>query len=321
MYVVLEIIMQVLLVVIFGIAALGGISAVFAQTIQQTMEGSMDVEIMYPVEVLVGRDAVISILIKNNGWEDKQDIHFEFSSNDGKLMAVPAEITVEKISKGGSHGSSIDVFVAADTNPGTSFLNVRYSQTLVANNETPQDPIFSDIAIPITLKELPEVAIYTKAPESIFASAEFPLEVEVTSHDVDIRDVNISIIPPDDVGFRGETLHTFSIIKKGESVTASSRIVTPPQEINTEYRIPFGVVVKYVDDVGEEMIDSETISLVMRPRVFMELTTEGGLWVGDFFIAPYVSLGTIIGIPTGALITLLIRQKTTQRKRKPKRRK
>ncbi len=58
----------------------------------------------------------------------------------------------------------------------------------------------------------------------------------------------------------------------------------------------------------------------MRPRTFMELTTDGGIWIGDFFIAPYVSLGTVIGIPAGAAISLLIRrsQKTKKRKRKTK---
>ncbi len=58
----------------------------------------------------------------------------------------------------------------------------------------------------------------------------------------------------------------------------------------------------------------------MRPRTFMELTTDGGIWIGDFFIAPYVSLGTIIGIPAGATISLLIRrsQKTKKRKKKAK---
>jgi len=50
----------------------------------------------------------------------------------------------------------------------------------------------------------------------------------------------------------------------------------------------------------------------------MELTTDGGVWIGDFFIAPYVSIGTIIGIPAGTIISLLIRksQKTTKKRSK-----
>ena len=49
----------------------------------------------------------------------------------------------------------------------------------------------------------------------------------------------------------------------------------------------------------------------------MELTTDGGIWIG-IFIAPYVSLGTIIGIPAGALLSLIIRRKTQGPKKRKK---
>ena len=311
--------MRVLLVTaVLVIAVFGGMAGALAQTVHQTMEGSMDIEITYPGEVIVGREAAISVLVKNNGWEDKQDISFEFSSRDGKLAAVPPELDIEKLSQGGSYGSSIGVVVAGDANLGANFLNVKYSQVLVANNEVPQPAVFHDIAIPITLKAGPDVAIYTNTPESIFASAEFPVEVEVASDDVDIRDVSIRIIPPADIGFRGETLHAFSAIKKGEPVAITSRIVTPDREVSAEHRLPFEIVVEYTDDVGERKTDSKTVSLVLRPRVFMELTTEGGIWVGDFFIAPYISLGTIIGIPAGSLLTLMIRRRTSRPRQKTK---
>ena len=57
---------------------------------------------------------------------------------------------------------------------------------------------------------------------------------------------------------------------------------------------------------------------MLRPRTFMELTTDGGIWIGDFFIAPYVSLGTIIGIPAGALLSLIVRRKTQGPKKRKK---
>ncbi len=312
--------MRVLWTAALAVAALGAVSGAFAQTINQTMEGSMDVEITHPGEVVIGREAAISILVRNNGWEDKQDITFEFSSQDGKLAATPARLAIEKLSQGGSYGSSVGVAVAGDANPGTNFLNVAYSQVLVASNESPQPATFHNIAIPITLKGGPHVAIYAKAPESIFASAEFPIEVGVASDDVDISDVSISIVPPADVGFRGETLHAFSAIKKGEPVSIASRIVTPDGEVLAEHRLPFEIVVEYTDDVGERKTDSRTVSVILRPRVFMELTTEGGIWVGGFFIAPYVSLGTIIGVPAGALLTLIIRRRTRSGSRGRKRR-
>jgi len=121
-------------------------------------------------------------------------------------------------------------------------------------------------------------------------------------------------VPPKDIDFRGETLHTFSSIQQNVPISVTSRIITPSQEISTQYKVPFQVMVTYTDDVGQEKTDSKTISLVMRPRTFMELTTDGGIWIGDFFIAPYVSLGTIIAIPAGTIISLAIRRKYYDKK-------
>ncbi len=291
----------------------------FADTKSQTMEGSMDIKITYPNEVVIGRIISVSILIENKGWEDKQDISFLFSSQDKTIVPIESDtITIKKLSQGGSFGGKVDFRISENANPGNNFLNVKYSQVLVANNQNPQTPIFQDIAIPILIKEKPNVIIYTKTPESIFSNAEFPIEVQVSSEDINIHDVNIKVIPPDDIEFRGETLHTFSTIDKGEPVAITSRIVTPSDDVKTEYKLPFEIIVEYTDDQGEKKSDSKTVSLILRPRTFMELTTDGGIWIGDFFIAPYISIGTIIGIPAGAIISLIIRKKTTKSKRKTK---
>lgn len=296
---------------------------IHADTLIQNLEGGMDIEITYPEEIVVGREGVISILVKNNGWEDKQDISFVFSSStDLSLIAKPSDsITIDKLSQGGSYGENFNLQIPSNVNPGIHFLNLKYSQVLVANNETPQPAIFHDIAIPITIKENANVIIYTKMPESIFVNAEFPIEVEIISEDIDITDVNIKVIPPKDIEFRGEMLHVFSKIEKNTPIGITSQIITPTEEVNTEYKLPFEIIVAYTDDMGEEKIDSQTVSVTLRPRTFMELTTDGGIWVGNFFIAPYVSLGTIIGIPAGAIISLLIRRNHNSSKKRTKKKK
>ena len=296
--------------------------SIHAETITQNFEGGMDVEVTYPEDIVIGREGIISILVQNNGWEDKQDIVFDFAfSETSEFIVEPGEpIRIERLAQGGSFGENIKVKIPDSANEGKHFLNLKYSQSLIANNETPQPETFHDIAIPILIKQDPGVTIYTKTPESIFTNAEFPIEVEVVSQDIDITNVSIKIIPPADIEFRGETSHTFSKIEKNTPVAFTSRIITPSEEVNTEYKsFPFEIIVEYTDDIEEEKTDSQTVSVVLRPRTFMELTTDGGIWVGDFFIAPYVSLGTIIGIPAGTLFSLLIRKSRIQAKSAKKR--
>ena len=298
------------------------ISNVYGETINQSMEGSMDIQITHPDEAIIGRIASISTLIKNNGWEDKQDISFTFTSQDNSMIPVSDNsITIKRLSQGSSYGGSVDFKISSNINPGIHFLNVKYSQILVSNNKEPQEPTVYDIAIPIVVKKEPSVIIHTNTPEAIFANAEFPFIVEIISKDIEITDVNIEIIPPTDIQFRGETLHSFSTIQKNSPIIITSRIISPIEEVNTEYKLPFNIIVRYADDIGEEKIESQAVSVILRPRTFMELTTDGGIWIGDFFIAPYISIGTIIGIPAGAIISLLIRKSQKSTKKRLKKRK
>jgi hypothetical protein len=304
---------------VFGIFLL--LPNVYGATINQSMEGSMDIQITYPDESMIGRITSIAILTKNNGWEDKQDISFTFTSQDNALIPVSNNtLKIDKLTQSGSYGGNVDFKTPSGVNPGIHFLNVKYSQILVSNNKDPQKPVTHDFAIPIILKEAPSVIVHANAPDAIFTNAEFPFTVDIVSKNIDITNVKVEIIPPKDIEFRGETLHSFSIIQKNSPIVIDSRIISPIEEVNAEYKLPFQIMVTYTDDLGEEKQESQTVSTILRPRGFMELTTDGGIWIGSFFLAPYISIGTIVGIPAGAIISLLVR-KGQKLKRKSKRKK
>ena len=290
-----------------------------AETIKQTMEGSMELEIIHPDSVVIGRMFSLSVLVENNGWEDKQDITLVISNPDGSINAVDNnKIKIERLSTEGSYGRTIDFEVSSDAIEGTHFLNVLYSQVLVRNNEEPLAPTTSNIAIPIIIKAQPKVTIHTITPDAIFPNAEFPFEVEVLSDDIELKDVSVQIIAPENIEFQGETTHTFSSIQKNVPISIISQIKTPQDNIATEHKIPFEVIVSYTDDVGDKKTDSKTIPLLLRPRTLMEITTDGGIWIGDFFIAPYVSIGTLIGIPAGTLFSIAIRRRLDKKKKRKK---
>ena len=304
---------------VFSVVLIVSISNAQAATITQTMEGSMDLKIIHPDSVPVGRIFSISLLIENNGWEDKQDISLTVSNEDGSIIPKDNnEIIIEKLSTAGSYGTTINFQISENAKAGTNFLNILYSQVLVVNNEEPQEPTFSNIAIPIIIKEQPKVTIHTITPEMIFPNAEFPFEVEIISEDIDLKDVSVKVIPPQNIMFQGEGTHSFSSIQKNVPITIINQIKTPDKELGTEHKVPFEVIVTYTDDIGEEKIDSKTVPIVLRPRTFMEITTDGGIWVGDFFIAPYVSIGTIVGIPAGTLFSLALKRSIEKKKKRRK---
>ena len=261
----------------------------------------------------------ISILLQNNGWENKQDISFTLSNPDGAFISHGENtIIIDELTTTSSFGATIDYQVSKTANEGSHFLNIDYTQVLVSNNVDPMEPTQTNIALPITIFGEPVVVIQTVTPESIFSNSEFTFETTVLSEDIDLKDVTVQIIAPDDIEFRGDTSYVISLLEKQKPYTVTAEMITPTKDVTMEHTIPVKVLVSYTDDLGEENTETQSVPLLLRPKMFMEITTDWGIWIGDFFIAPYVSVGTIVGIPAGTILSLLIRNAQNKKKKQTK---
>ena len=291
----------------------------YAETLKQSMDGGMDLEITYPDSVMNERMFSISILLQNNGWENKQDISFTLSNPDGAFISHGENmIIIDELTTTSSFGTTIDYQVSKTANEGSHFLNIDYTQILVSNNVDPMEPTQTNIALPITIFGEPVVVIQTVTPESIFSNSEFTFETTVLSEDIDLKDVTVQIITPDDIEFRGDTSYVISLLEKQEPYTVTAEMITPTKDVTMEHTIPVKVLVSYTDDLGEENTETQSVPLLLRPKMFMEVTNDWGIWIGDFFIAPYVSVGTIVGIPAGTILSLLIRNAQNKKKKQTK---
>ena len=287
-----------------------------AETLKQSMEGGMDLEITYPESVMIDRVFSISILLQNNGWENKQDISFTLSNLDGAFTAHGDNtIIIDELTTTSSFGTTVDYQVSSTAIEGPHFLNIDYSQVLVSNNIDPMEPTQTNIAIPIVVFGNPVIVIETVTPESIFSNSEFTFETTVLSEDIDLKDVTVQIITPGDIEFRGDTSYVISFLEKQEPYTITAEMITPINDVTNEYTIPVKVLISYTDDLGEEKTETQSVPLLLRPKMFMEITNDWGIWIGDFFIAPYVSVGTLVGIPAGTILSLLIRNAQNKKKR------
>ena len=291
------------------------IPAVYAETFNQSMEGGMDLEITYPESVMKQRTFSISILLQNNGWENKEDISFVLNNPDAVFVTEGNEtIMIDELTTTSSFGTTIDYEVTSNANEGIHFLNIDYTQVLVSNNIEPMPFTQTNIALPIIVSGEPVISIETVTPESIFSNSEFTFETTIISEDIDIKDVTVKIITPGDIEFRGDTSYTISLLEKMEPYSVTAEMITPIKNVTMEYTIPVKVLVSYTDDLDEEKTETQSVPLLLRPKMFMEITNDFGIWIGDFFIAPYVSVGTIVGIPAGTILSLLIRNAQIKRK-------
>jgi len=286
----------------------------YSETVKLSQDGGMEIEIVHPDSVLNERTFSISFLIQNNGWESKQNIILKLTNPDDAFTPVVEEtIRIEELTSSSSFGTTLDYVVHKDATEGTHFINIDYSQILLSNNVDPMPQTQMNIAIPIEVLNRPEIVIETITPESIFAKSEFSIQATITSSDIDLEDITLEIIAPD-IEFRGDTFYKLSSLEKQTPYTISAELITPVENVTTEYTIPVKVILTYTDDLGETNTSTQSMPLLLRPKTFMELTNDGGIWIGDFFIAPYVSIGTIVGIPAGTILSLIIRRSQNKKK-------
>ena len=286
----------------------------YSETVKLSQDGGMEIEIVHPDSVLNERTFSISFLIQNNGWESKQNIILKLTNPDDVFTPVAEEtIRIEELTSSSSFGTTLDYVVHKDATEGTHFINIDYSQILLSNNVDPMPQTQMNIAIPIEVLNRPEIIIETITPESIFAKSEFSIQATITSNDIDLEDITLEIIAPD-IEFRGDTFYKLSSLEKQTPYTISAELITPVENVTTEYTIPVKVILTYTDDLGETNTSTQSMPLLLRPKTFMELTNDGGIWIGDFFIAPYVSIGTIVGIPAGTILSLIIRRSQNKKK-------
>ena len=307
--------LSILFLIFFG--SVISVPLSYAETLTQTFDGGMDLEITYPESVMINRAFSISIHLENNGWENKQDISFVIANPNSAFKSLSDEtIRIEQLTTTSSFGTTLDYEVLKNASEGTHFLNVSYSQVLVSNNVDPMPATKTTIALPIIVLKEPIVKIQTTTPESIFSNTEFPFEVSIISEDIELKDLTVQIIVPQDIEFRGDTSYKISLLEKGTPFNIKAEMITPIANVSTEHTIPVKVMVSYSDDLGNEKSDSSSVPLLLRPKTFLEITNDGGIWVGDFFIAPYVSIGTIVGIPAGTIFSLLLKRAIEKRKKK-----
>ena len=286
----------------------------YSETVKLSQDGGMEIEIVHPDSVLNERTFSISFLIQNNGWESKQDIILKLTNPDDAFTPVAEEtIRIEELTSSSSFGTTLDYVVHKDATEGTHFINIDYSQILLSNNVDPMPQTQMNIAIPIEVLNRPQIVIETITPESIFAKSEFSIQATITSSDIDLEDITLEIIAPD-IEFRGDTFYKLSSLEKQTPYTISAELITPVENVTTEYTIPVKVILTYTDDLEETNTSTQSMPLLLRPKTFMELTNDGGIWIGDFFIAPYVSIGTIVGIPAGTILSLIIRRSQNKKK-------
>ena len=259
-------------------------------------EDNISTSITYPEGIVRGSDFNITFIIQNTGSYERKNVTMGLDYQQ-KIFSAHNEIDYlfERIADHSSYGKSFSMKSLPESTLGQQFINIELSHIDSINKIR-----HYSLALPIQIIEEPKVVIKTIVSESIYSNAEFPFIVEIESQGSNLKDVSIKITPPNEITFRGQTLHTFSSIDKDTPISLRSELITADgKDVGYEHYIPFQITVEYTDETNTERETSKTISVLLRPKTLFEFGAEGGFWIGKFYFTPTISIGALIGITTG----------------------
>ena len=222
----------------------------------------LNVYVTQPETVIVNEEFNISFFISSDYSNSATNVTLKIDL-PSEIFEYDDEQTffIEKISARSTYGKTITAVVQENASSGTHYINYDFLHTY--------DEKYSvSNAIPINIIDKPDVSLGIKVQQSIYTAAEFPFVVEVQSYGTDLNNLTITINPPDEIEFRGQTKHTLSNINANQITIFRSILVTPiDAEISYEHYIPFYVtLLNMLMMEVRNMILSENVSILLRQK-------------------------------------------------------
>ncbi|MFQ5940581.1 MAG: hypothetical protein ACE5KA_02635 [Nitrososphaerales archaeon] len=293
----LKIIRISLFLVVIGPLLLSYIPASAIQT--QFSDANVQVDATHPSTVTPESKIVLSAVLKGK-TADNVNLTLSLVPSTAFRILGKDSFYVPELRQDSTLGFSFELEPVADVTEGVHTLNlfVSYMHKELLGDYSKQS--FSR-AIEIRVSPLPEIVYTVRAPDSVFVGEKFLIQVQLENIGHDAGDVEVTIIPPNDMLIQGQHKHTISKVGAGEKFEFQFELEVPESIDKVESKLLL-LKTSYLDTADDYHESTETFPLMVRPRGFLEIGSAGGIWVGPLFISTIVGIGSIASTAIGVII-------------------
>jgi len=272
-------------------------SVLAAQT--QFWDSNIHVDVNNPGMVEKEDRLIISGVLKGK-TADNVNATLSITPSTAFRVIGDSSFYIPELKQDSTLGFTFELETTADATEGLHTVNmfVTYKHKEILGDYSTQS--FSK-AVEINVKSSPDILFSIKAPDSLFVGDRFPITIELENVGVDANDVKVNIIPPSGFNIIGQNVHTLSKLEAGAKSDLAFELEVPETIDKAENKF-LQVKVSYSDDAGNNHESTETFSLLIRPRGFLEIGSAGGVWVGPLFISMIVGVGSIASTTIGVII-------------------
>ncbi len=259
-------------------------------------DSNIQVTLTYPDIVKQGDEFVLSSVLKATA-DQVSNITITISS--AEMEFSQASFHVAKLAKDSTLGNNFNAKVKQGTPDGNFLANIEVNYFIKGYFDA--SPVKNSItqAFQLNAESKPIILVDTQAPSDVFTGEPFSIKGTIKNQGSNAQNIQLALVSSE-IELSGKK--SFSLTNLDSGKTADFEFVVQTQkELGVPTHATVHVNGTYSDEEKTYHVDN-SLSIFARQRGMLEIGDANGIWLGNFFIAPVVGVGTIVSSVIGFLI-------------------
>lgn len=271
-----------------------------AYALQSSMiDPNLQITLEYPETIKPGDKFVMSSVIKATS---DQISNITITVSSPGIYQTNNTSSLAKLAKDSTFGNNFEMRIKNDMPDGAFVVNVQATYFIKGLfDANPVKNTFTH-AFKINVQSSPILSFDIQAPSNVFSGEPFSIKGTVKNQGASAQDVQIFVYSQD-INLEGKKSLSISSLGSGKS-SDFEFIINAPKDLDIPTHATIHVNGTYMDDSNKTHSVQDSISIFTRHRGMMEIGDANGIWLGTFFIAPVVGVGTIVSSAIGFFIFL-----------------
>lgn len=263
------------------------------------LDPNLQVTLEYPDAVRQGGKFVLSSIIKATS---DQVSNITLSISSPELYSTNNTFSLTKLAKDSTFGNNFELEPKSDMPDGEFVANVQVIYFIKGMFDS--NPVKNTFvhAFYLNTQSSPILSFDIQAPSNVFSGEPFPIKGTIKNQGTKAQDVQI-IVSSQDINLGGKKSLLLSSLDSGKS-SDFEFLVNTSKDLDIPIHAVIHVNGTYLDDQNKSHSIQDAVNIFARHRGLLEIGDANGIWVGTFFIAPVVGVGTIVSSAIGFFIFL-----------------
>lgn len=276
-------------------------------------DANIDLTVNYPDVVIQGNEFVLSTMVKAKA-DQISNITIGIASSEIEILQN--KFNIQSLPRDSSLGNNFNIKIKPNSPDGKILANISIEYFIKGFfDENPVKNSFTKV-VEFNVQSKPMILLYFEAPDSVFSGETFAVKGIIRNQGANAQNIKIAI-DSSQVALTGKKTHSLTNLDAGKEenfefiLQTSNDLVIP-----TDFEL--NVLTSFLDIQGTEYTMDDSLKVFARQRGILEIGGAEGIWLGNFFIAPVVGVGTIVSSVIGFLIFVwhLKNKKKKKEKRK-----